>query len=202
LAPPAPVQIPFTVPISLPHGIAKKLGLAKGEADDHARLLLNKISFECLPGELLAIIGGSGSGKTTALNAAALRLANLRKISGDVSLLPAGTTGGNRASINLSSRNIGSVMGYVRQDDFLMPYLSVKETLEFSAALRLPASLDKATKSAIVMQTMAELGLADVADVVVGGPGYRKGISGGERRRLSIGCILVTLPSVLLLDEP
>lgn len=50
-------------------------------------------------------------------------------------------------------------------------------------------------------QTLDELGLRDAANTVVGGP-LRKGISGGERRRLSIGCVLVTLPSVLILDEP
>lgn len=53
----------------------------------------------------------------------------------------------------------------------------------------------------IVEQTLDELGLRDAADTVVGGP-LRKGISGGEKRRLSIGCVLVTLPSVLILDEP
>jgi ABC-type multidrug transport system ATPase subunit len=50
-----------------------------------------------------------------------------------------------------------------------------------------------------VEQTIDELGLRDAADTVVGGP-LRKGISGGEKRRLSIGCVLVTLPSVLILD--
>ncbi len=51
-------------------------------------------------------------------------------------------------------------------------------------------------------QTIRELGLTDVADLTVGGDGHRgKGISGGEKRRLSIGCILVSLPSVLVLDE-
>lgn len=58
-------------------------------------------------------------------------------------------------------------------------------------------------RAEIVEQTILELGLSDVGDVVVGGgEGARKGISGGERRRLSIGCTLVTLPSVLILDEP
>lgn len=51
----------------------------------------------------------------------------------------------------------------------------------------------------IVEQTIDELGLRDAAETVVGGP-LRKGISGGEKRRLSIGCVLVTLPSVLILD--
>lgn len=144
-------------------------------------------------------IGGSGSGKTTALNAAAMRTANLRQTRGAVSFLPQGS---KRASRAINKRNTGSVVGYVRQDDFLLPYLSVRETLEFAAALRLPSTVDASARAAIVQQTMAELGLSDVADVIVGGPNFKKGISGGERRRLSIGCILVTLPSVLLLDEP
>jgi ABC-type multidrug transport system ATPase subunit len=54
-----------------------------------------------------------------------------------------------------------------------------------------------------VKQTLDELGLTDVADTVIGGfGGLRKGISGGERRRVSIACILVALPSVIVLDEP
>ena len=55
----------------------------------------------------------------------------------------------------------------------------------------------------MVNQTLNELGLSDVADTVIGGfGGLRKGISGGERRRVSIACILVALPSVIVLDEP
>ena len=85
-----------------------------------------------------------------------------------------------------------------------------------AARLRLPPSLSRVTIALIVEQTIDELGLRDAADTVVGGP-LRKGISGGEKRsvftqvskeaslmryyrRLSIGCVLVTLPSVLILD--
>lgn len=60
--------------------------------------------------------------------------------------------------------------------------------------------MDNSTVREIVDQTIEELGLKECADTVVGGI-FRKGISGGERRRLSIGCVLVTLPSVLILDE-
>ena len=68
------------------------------------------------------------------------------------------------------------------QDDFLLPYLTVRETLIFAASLRLPRSVSQADKEAIVDQTIVELGLGDAADVFVGGP-FRKGISGGEKRR-------------------
>lgn len=77
----------------------------------------------------------------------------------------------------------------------------MRETLTYAARLRLPTSLSSEALSLIVEQTLDELGLRDAADTVVGGP-FRKGISGGEKRRLSIGCVLVTLPSVLILDEP
>jgi ABC-type multidrug transport system ATPase subunit len=79
--------------------------------------------------------------------------------------------------------------------------MPVRETLTYAARLRLPTDLTGAEIELIVEQTLDELGLRDAADTVVGGP-LRKGISGGERRRLSIGCVLVTLPSVLILDEP
>ena len=79
----------------------------------------------------------------------------------------------------------------------------VRETLHYAAALRLPASIDRATRTTVVNQSLDELGLTDVADTVIGGfGGLRKGISGGERRRVSIACILVALPSVIVLDEP
>lgn len=77
----------------------------------------------------------------------------------------------------------------------------VRETLTYAARLRLPTSLSRETIDVVVEETLDELGLRDAADTVVGGP-LRKGISGGEKRRLSIGCVLVTLPSVLILDEP
>jgi hypothetical protein len=77
----------------------------------------------------------------------------------------------------------------------------VRETLTAAAQLRLPSSVDAPTRTLIVSQTLRELGLAGTADTLVGGA-TRKGISGGERRRLSIGCVLVALPSVLVLDEP
>ncbi|TXT10968.1 hypothetical protein VHUM_01719 [Vanrija humicola] len=101
----------------------------------------------------------------------------------------------------LSKNEARRRIGFVRQQDYLVECLTVRETLTYAARLRLPTSLSKEALSLIVEQTLDELGLRDAADTVVGGP-LRKGISGGEKRRLSIGCVLVTLPSVLILDEP
>ncbi|BGP19345.1 ATP-binding cassette transporter snq2 [Rhodosporidiobolus nylandii] len=93
-------------------------------------------------------------------------------------------------------------IGYVRQTDDLLPYLTARETLAFAASLRLPSSVSPATRAVIVENTLAELGLTEVADVYVGGGLAKKGLSGGEKRRLSIGCVLVTDPAILILDEP
>lgn len=78
--------------------------------------------------------------------------------------------------------------------------ITVRETLSYAAKLRLPTSVDSKTRELIVEQTIQELGLAEAANTIVGGAG-RKGISGGEKRRVSIGCVLVSFPSVLILDE-
>ncbi|KAJ3213671.1 hypothetical protein HDU67_002592 [Dinochytrium kinnereticum] len=94
-----------------------------------------------------------------------------------------------------------SLTGFVDQDDLLMPTLTVRETLMFSATLRLPESIPIAEKRERVDEILSTLGLSQIADSLVGGGG-RRGISGGEKRRVSIGVELVTSPSVLLLDEP
>jgi ABC-type multidrug transport system ATPase subunit len=67
--------------------------------------------------------------------------------------------------------------------------------------LRLPESISDQAKQELVFQVMKDLGLVDVADVKIG-DGLKRGISGGERRRVSIGVELVAAPDVLILDEP
>ena len=78
----------------------------------------------------------------------------------------------------------------------------MRETLTAAARLRLPVSAHSYIEE-IVTDTIRELGLSACADTTVGGSGTggAKGISGGEKRRLSIGCVLVSFPSVLILDE-
>lgn len=132
----------------------------------------------------------------TLLNCIAGRVGNLVISSGSVSFLPYQLSPNQSSNSKIKRGKIG----FVRQEDNLLPYLTVRETLSFAAALRLPKSLSSETREEIVEKTLIELGLKDVENVLVGGP-FRKGISGGEKRRLSIGCILVTLPSVLILDE-
>lgn len=163
--------------------------------------ILQDVSCECQNGEVLAILGGSGSGKTTLLNAIANRVSGLPTANGEVAYFSVEPHAGVRRGIKLEKGQMKKRIGFVRQQDFLVECLTVRETLTYAAKLRLPNHLSDEAISFIVEQTIDELGLRDAADTVVGGP-LRKGISGGEKRRLSIGCALVTLPSVLILDEP
>ena len=92
-------------------------------------------------------------------------------------------------------------IGFVTQDDRLFPHLTVYETLVYSALLRLPASMTREQKVQQAEITIRGLGLTRCRDTIIGGPLVR-GISGGERKRVSIGHELLINPSLLLLDEP
>lgn len=93
-------------------------------------------------------------------------------------------------------------VAFVPQDDTLLPTLTVAECLTYSALLRLPTSLTPEQVQAQVRRVVEELGLQHVAGSRVGGLTGSRGISGGERRRVTIGMELVTDPAVLVLDEP
>lgn len=93
--------------------------------------------------------------------------------------------------------------GFVSQDDVLYPHLTVLETLVYTALLRLPKSLTKDEKMEQAEVIIAELGLSRCRNTAVGGGGALfRGISGGERKRVSIGQEMLVNPSLLLLDEP
>jgi ABC-type histidine transport system ATPase subunit len=87
----------------------------------------------------------------------------------------------------------------VPQEEVLLPCFTVQETLLYAALLRLPQRWGRHEKALIVEQVLSELGLMECKDVLVGSV-EKKGISGGQRHRLSIGLELLVDPSVLLLD--
>lgn len=87
------------------------------------------------------------------------------------------------------------------QDDMCLWNLTVRETIMFTGKLRLPQSLPEHEKEARVTELLSMLGIAHVANSMIGKEG-RRGISGGERKRVSIGVELITSPDVLFLDEP
>ncbi|KAL5077335.1 hypothetical protein RYX36_016319 [Vicia faba] len=157
------------------------------EQDKYKRILKG-ITGSIGPGEILALMGPSGSGKTTLLRVIGGRL--LDNVKGkitynDVKYTPA----------------VKRRIGFVTQEDILFPQLTVEETLVFSAFLRLPTNMNKQQKYAKVETTVKELGLERCRHTKIGG-GFLKGISGGERKRTSIGYEILVDPSLLLLDEP
>ncbi|KAF9582690.1 ATP-binding cassette sub- G member 2 [Lunasporangiospora selenospora] len=158
------------------------------------RALLSDIAAKARPGRVLAIMGPSGSGKTTLLDLLADRQArNLGKIQGDILLndVPVKDYGSIRKRL----------IGYVTQEDDFIETLTVLETLTFAAKLRLPRTMSNKDKMEKVHAVMQELNLTHIKDTKVGGAVIR-GISGGEKRRVTIGIELLSSPSVLLLDEP
>lgn len=87
------------------------------------------------------------------------------------------------------------------QEDTLLGTLTVRETLTFSANLRLPSTMTKQEVNTAIDTTMKEMGLQDCADRLIGN-WHLRGISGGEKRRLSIALEILTRPNLLFLDEP
>ncbi|XP_062022523.1 ABC transporter G family member 14 isoform X2 [Rosa rugosa] len=150
--------------------------------------ILNGISGVVCPGEILAMLGPSGSGKTTLLTALGGRLHG--KLSGKITYNSQPFCG-----------SIKRRTGFVAQEDVLYPHLTVTETLVFTALLRLPNTLTRDEKVQHVEQVISELGLTRCRSSMIGGPLFR-GISGGEKKRVSIGQEMLINPSLLLLDEP
>ncbi|NXE94731.1 ABCG2 protein, partial [Menura novaehollandiae] len=138
---------------------------------------------------LNAILGPTGSGKSSLLDVLAARKD------------PAGLSGEVLIDGIPQPPNFKCISGYVVQDDVVMGTMTVRENLQFSAALRLPSSISIKEKEERVTQIINELGLSKVADAKVGTELIR-GVSGGERKRTNIGMELITEPPVLFLDEP
>ncbi|XP_062166783.1 ABC transporter G family member 20-like [Alnus glutinosa] len=156
----------------------------------NSKILLNDISGEAREGEIMGVLGASGSGKSTLIDALADRISK-ESLKGSVTL---------NGEV-LESRLLKAISAYVMQDDLLFPMLTVEETLMFSAEFRLPRSLSKSKKRARVHALIDQLGLRNASQTVIGDEGHR-GVSGGERRRVSIGIDIIHDPIVLFLDEP
>lgn len=141
------------------------------------------------PGTLTALMGPSGSGKSTLLDALSSRLASNAFLSGSILL------NGHKTKLSFGTA------AYVTQDDNLIGTLTVRETISYSARLRLPDKMPWSEKRTLVERTIIEMGLQDCADTVIGN-WHLRGISGGERRRVSIALEILMRPRLLFLDEP
>ncbi|KDP27020.1 hypothetical protein JCGZ_20955 [Jatropha curcas] len=167
-----------------------KKGLCqKGIIKKEEKVILKGITGFVLPGEMLAMLGPSGCGKTTLLTALGGKLID-GKLEGTI-------TYNGKPFSNVMKRN----SGFVTQHDILYPHLTVTETLVFTAFLRLPNSLTKEEKIMHAEAVITQLGLVKCKNTIIGGP-FLRGVSGGERKRVSIGQELLVNPSLLFLDEP
>ncbi|KAG6014925.1 hypothetical protein E4U54_004598 [Claviceps lovelessii] len=154
--------------------------------------ILSNIIGTCRPGEVTAIMGASGAGKTTFLDILARK--NKRGlVEGDFFV----------NGMKVHDSEYKKVVGFVDQEDTMLPTLTVHETILNSALLRLPRDMSRATKEHRVFEVEKELGIHHIRDSLIGSvDGRGRGISGGEKRRVGIACELVTSPSILFLDEP
>ena len=154
--------------------------------------VLKDVSTKFQAAELNVILGPSGSGKSSLLNTMARRLRS--------SLLTRYRTSGTMLfnGVQPTDKEVQSLCSYVTQDDSaLLPYLTVRETLRFAAGLRLPKEMGKEEKVKRAEDVMLKMGLKDCADVLVGNE-LVKGISGGEKRRVSIAIQVLTEPQILM----
>lgn len=153
------------------------------------KIVLRDASMHMKSGQITAILGGSGSGKTSLLDCIASRAH--------------GTVSGKVYYNNMEcTKDIAQTFtSYVMQADRLLPNLTVRETLRYSAQLRLPGNASKFDIEEKVSKVIIEMGLKSVADSRIGGSIVR-GISGGEKRRVTIAIQLLQNPKILLLDEP
>lgn len=152
-------------------------------------VILDGLSGYARPGEVLALMGPSGCGKTTLLDALAGRLGPNMKGRGDI-------------LINGCRQKVASgTSAYVTQENVLMATLTVAEAVHYSAQLQLPDSLTPAEKRSWADDVIRQMGLATVAGTRIGGR-VCKGISGGQRKRVSICIELLASPALIFLDEP
>ncbi|KJK85807.1 hypothetical protein H633G_10352, partial [Metarhizium anisopliae BRIP 53284] len=142
-------------------------------------------------GEICALMGPSGCGKTTLLNVLARRPTNASDVQAKVLI------NGNQ----VSQSAFRQLTCFVEQEDALIGSLTVRETLEFSSRLASTSSLPRKERILRIDSLLASFGLTAQASTLIGTP-IRKGISGGQKRRVGVASQLITSPRILFLDEP
>ncbi|XP_041420214.1 ATP-binding cassette sub-family G member 8-like [Xenopus laevis] len=152
---------------------------------------MKNINVKVTSGQMLAVIGNTGCGKTSLLDIITCKDEGGKIKSGQILI---------NGKVSTKHR-VKKCVAHVCQDDQLLPHLTVRETLTFIAKLRLPKSYSEEQRRRRVEDVIAELRLRQCANTKVGNT-YTRGVSGGERRRVSIGVQLLWNPGILILDEP
>ena len=154
------------------------------------KIILNNLNGYFSHGKLTGIIGPSGAGKTSLIEILSGQ-SKTGTVTGNLFL------NGNPSDINIMKK----ISGFVFQDDIILKTMTVKEALYMSALLRLPETISNEEKENKVNEMISLLHLENCKDTIVG-DSLSKGISGGERKRLSVGMEMITNPSIIFLDEP
>lgn len=144
------------------------------------------------PGELLAIMGSSGAGKTTLLNTLTFRSASSLEISGTRAV----------NGYPVSSNTMTCLSAYVQQEDLFIGNLTVREHLIFQALVRMDREIPYRQRMIRVDEVISELALTKCQNTMIGVPGIKKGISGGEMKRLAFASEVLTDPPLMFCDEP
>ncbi|KAJ4414754.1 hypothetical protein N0V82_007746 [Gnomoniopsis sp. IMI 355080] len=152
------------------------------------KAILHNVTGSIERGNLTAVMGGSGAGKSTFIN---VLMGKLTNTSGSVMV--------NHVPVTMDSYK--KLIGYVPQDDIVLPDLSIRENIMHSARVRLPRNWSDAEIQSHTDAVISCLELAHVQDSLVGTVG-KPFISGGQRKRVSIGMELAAAPMAIFLDEP
>lgn len=168
---------------------AENIVVEVGEGELRKRLL-DDVSFTVYPTELVGLLGPSGAGKTTLLMAL---IGYLRPAQGRTLL--------NGDDLALKFDRYRNAIGYVPQEDIIHAELTVFEALYYTAKLRLPPDTRDAEIYRRIEAILVDLEISQTRDIPIGSP-ERKGISGGQRKRVNLAMELLTEPSLLCLDEP
>jgi ABC-type multidrug transport system ATPase subunit/pSer/pThr/pTyr-binding forkhead associated (FHA) protein len=168
----------------------QQLGFEVPDGSGGRRAILSNVNFTVLPGEFVGLMGPSGCGKTTLLTCA----------NGYVH------PGSGRVLINGQDFLAGydafrHVIGYVPQEDIVYPQLTVRESLRFTARLRLPEDYSDAEVERRIDEVLDQLEIRHTENTLIGDKD-NKGISGGQRKRVNLAQELLSQPKVLFLDEP
>nr|XP_043627466.1 pleiotropic drug resistance protein 1-like isoform X8 [Erigeron canadensis] len=152
--------------------------------------LLKGVSGAFRPGVLTALMGISGAGKTTLMDVLAGRKTG-GYIDGRITI----------SGYPKKQETFARVAGYCEQTDIHSPHVTVSESLQYSAWLRLPPEVDSATRQMFVEEVMELVELVPLREALVGLPGVN-GLSTEQRKRLTIAVELVANPSIIFMDEP
>ncbi|KAI6171456.1 ABC transporter domain-containing protein [Aphelenchoides bicaudatus] len=163
----------------------------RAEHQKSGKILINDVFGVAEAGELVALMGPSGAGKTTLLNSLLGRNLKGLQVSGDVIINGRKTSTGQ----------IMDISGYVQQDELFVSTLTVQEHLNVQANLRL-VNMNAKQRKQRIEEIIHELGLRKCRNSRIGISGVKKGISGGELKRLSFASELLDNPPLLFCDEP